>query len=58
MCLVYHPLFFHIPKYALLTTLYGRTQGGIFTTPGDAYTTPVEMWLKAFGASELRGSIY
>ncbi|OBZ73108.1 putative D-xylulose kinase A [Grifola frondosa] len=22
--------------------------GGIFTTPGDAYTTPVEMWLKAF----------
>jgi len=25
-----------------------RTQGGIFTTPGDAYTTPVEMWIKAF----------
>ncbi|KAL6306539.1 actin-like ATPase domain-containing protein [Sparassis latifolia] len=25
-----------------------QTQGGIFTTPGDAYTTPVEMWIKAF----------
>lgn len=24
-----------------------QTQGGIFTTPGDAYTTPVEMWIKA-----------
>ncbi|KAG5638064.1 hypothetical protein H0H81_002032 [Sphagnurus paluster] len=23
-----------------------QTQGGIFTTPGDAYTTPVEMWIK------------
>ncbi|KDR71605.1 hypothetical protein GALMADRAFT_75013 [Galerina marginata CBS 339.88] len=23
-----------------------QTQGGIFTTPGEAYTTPVEMWLK------------
>ncbi len=29
-----------------------RTQGGIFTTPGDAYTTPVEMWVKAFGESD------
>ena len=28
-----------------------RTQGGIFTTPGDAYTTPVDMWVKALGAS-------
>ena len=26
-----------------------RTQGGIFTTPGDAYTTPVDMWVKALG---------
>lgn len=26
-----------------------RTHGGIFTTPGDAYTTPVEMWIKAIG---------
>ncbi|KAH9917468.1 actin-like ATPase domain-containing protein [Fomitopsis serialis] len=25
-----------------------QTHGGIFTTPGDAYTTPVEMWIKAF----------
>ncbi|TEB04060.1 hypothetical protein FA13DRAFT_1784031, partial [Coprinellus micaceus] len=23
------------------------THGGIFTTPGEAYTTPVEMWIKA-----------
>ncbi|KAG6895911.1 hypothetical protein C0992_011637 [Termitomyces sp. T32_za158] len=23
-----------------------RTHGGIFTNPGDAYTTPVEMWIK------------
>ncbi|KAG5643463.1 hypothetical protein DXG03_000895 [Asterophora parasitica] len=23
-----------------------QTQGGIFTNPGDAYTTPVEMWIK------------
>ena len=28
-----------------------RTQGGIFTTPGDAYTTPVDMWVKALGVS-------
>jgi hypothetical protein len=28
-----------------------RTQGGIFTTPGEAYTTPVEMWLKGLGKS-------
>ena len=28
-----------------------RTQGGIFTTPGDAYTTPVDMWVKALGPS-------
>lgn len=33
---------------ATLCRMY-RTQGGIFTTPGDAYTTPVEMWVKAFG---------
>jgi len=26
-----------------------RIQGGIFTTPGEAYTTPVEMWLKSLG---------
>ncbi|KAH9841123.1 actin-like ATPase domain-containing protein [Rhodofomes roseus] len=25
-----------------------QTHGGIFTTPGDAFTTPVEMWIKAF----------
>ena len=30
-------------------TTGGRTQGGIFTTPGEAYTTPVEMWLKGLG---------
>ncbi|PFH46292.1 hypothetical protein AMATHDRAFT_155735 [Amanita thiersii Skay4041] len=23
-----------------------KTQGGIFTSPGEAYTTPVEMWIK------------
>ncbi|KAG6848819.1 hypothetical protein H0H93_013776, partial [Arthromyces matolae] len=23
-----------------------QTHGGIFTNPGDAYTTPVEMWIK------------
>lgn len=23
-----------------------QTQGGIFTSPGDAFTTPVEMWIK------------
>ncbi|KAG6827864.1 hypothetical protein H0H92_010162 [Tricholoma furcatifolium] len=23
-----------------------QTQGGIFTNPGEAYTTPVEMWIK------------
>ncbi|KAF9530785.1 hypothetical protein CPB83DRAFT_850311 [Crepidotus variabilis] len=27
-----------------------KTQGGIFTTPGEAYTTPVEMWLKGLDA--------
>lgn len=27
---------------------YG-TQGGIFTSPGEAYTTPVEMWIKGLG---------
>ena len=32
---------------AILTR--SRTQGGIFTTPGDAYTTPVDMWVKALG---------
>ncbi|KAI0710667.1 actin-like ATPase domain-containing protein [Earliella scabrosa] len=31
-----------------MLSFYYRTQGGIFTTPGDAYTTPVEMWLKGF----------
>jgi hypothetical protein len=31
--------------------LVPRTQGGIFTTPGDAYTTPVDMWVKALGGS-------
>ncbi|EAU83592.1 D-xylulose kinase [Coprinopsis cinerea okayama7 len=25
-----------------------QTHGGIFTTPGEAYTTPVEMWIKGF----------
>jgi len=33
----------------LLDDGYDRTQGGIFTTPGEAYTTPVEMWLKGLG---------
>ncbi|EKM74838.1 hypothetical protein AGABI1DRAFT_95331 [Agaricus bisporus var. burnettii JB137-S8] len=28
------------------TELDYQTQGGIFTTPGDAFTTPVEMWIK------------
>ena len=30
-------------------SIRSRTQGGIFTTPGDAYTTPVDMWVKALG---------
>jgi xylulokinase len=30
-----------------------RTQGGIFTSPGEAYTTPVEMWLKGLGESHV-----
>lgn len=34
-------------SWRLLTSY--RTQGGIFTTPGEAYTTPVEMWLKGLG---------
>ena len=29
--------------------LLSRTHGGIFTTPGEAYTTPVEMWIRALG---------
>lgn len=33
--------------------IYSRTQGGIFTTPGEAYTTPLEMWVKAFGTCRL-----
>ena len=53
-----------IPEYQFVTPLarwccvlhlahysVSRTQGGIFTTPGDAYTTPVEMWVKALGMS-------
>jgi hypothetical protein len=35
-----------------------RTQGGIFTTPGDAYTTPVDMWVKALGTSYILYSLY
>ncbi|RXW18264.1 hypothetical protein EST38_g7592 [Candolleomyces aberdarensis] len=27
-----------------------QTHGGIFTTPGEAYTTPVEMWIKGLDA--------
>jgi xylulokinase len=34
-----------------------RTQGGIFTTPGEAYTTPVEMWLKGLGESHVFGGV-
>lgn len=30
-----------------------RTQGGIFTTPGEAYTTPIEMWIKGLGEFSL-----
>jgi xylulokinase len=26
-----------------------RTQGGIFTTPGEAYTAPIDMWIRATG---------
>lgn len=36
-----------------MLTLHCRTQGGIFTTPGEAYTTPVEMWLKGLGKLDL-----
>ncbi|KZT66507.1 actin-like ATPase domain-containing protein [Daedalea quercina L-15889] len=36
-----------------------QTHGGIFTTPGDAYTTPVEMWIKAFDLlMEKIGKVY
>jgi xylulokinase len=28
-----------------------QTRGGLFTAPGDVYTTSVEMWLKALGES-------
>lgn len=35
-----------------------RTQGGIFTTPGDAYTTPVEMWIKGLGESMVAFEIW
>ena len=35
----------------VLACVSHRTQGGIFTTPGDAYTTPVDMWVKALGTS-------
>ena len=35
--------------WPLLSSLIRSTQGGIFTTPGEAYTTPVEMWLKGLG---------
>jgi len=38
----------------LLIAVDHRTQGGIFTTPGDAYTTPVEMWIKGLGESSFR----
>ena len=38
---------------ALFTVDWCRTQGGIFTTPGEAYTTPVEMWLKGLGGSHI-----
>ncbi len=34
------------------------TQGGIFTTPGDAYTTPIEMWIKGLGKSTLLITIF
>jgi len=36
---------------ARITDCWRRTQGGIFTTPGEAYTTPIEMWLKGLGES-------
>lgn len=32
-----------------LTFPLDRTRGGLFSTPGDAYTTPVDMWVKAMG---------
>ena len=43
-----------MPRNAVLTR--SRTQGGIFTTPGDAYTTPVDMWVKALGRHIFRGT--
>ncbi|KAG5335903.1 hypothetical protein C0989_012570 [Termitomyces sp. Mn162] len=30
-----------------------QTHGGIFTNPGDAYTTPIEMWIKGLDPSIL-----
>jgi xylulokinase len=48
-----------IPSCSCLSEPYAddcqwcRTQGGIFTTPGEAYTTPVEMWLKGLGGSHV-----
>lgn len=41
----------HAPCELTALTSCSRTQGGIFTTPGDAYTTPVDMWVKALGVS-------
>lgn len=33
----------------MLTDDDNSTRGGLFSTPGDAYTTPVDMWVKAMG---------
>jgi len=44
------PFFFLAPDHVdQIEMAFSRTQGGIFTTPGEAYTTPVEMWLKSLG---------
>lgn len=39
----------NVTFFANFYFLLARTQGGIFTTPGDAYTTPVDMWVKGLG---------
>jgi len=41
-------MFFYVGKSTQYLYVH-RTHGGIFTTPGDAYTTPVEMWVKGLG---------
>ena len=47
-----------LPGALIRSILDIRTQGGIFTTPGDAYTAPVEMWIKGLGESMLAFEIW